>query len=96
MLAGSGYDEGAKFHLYFVRKRKPKGRKTSIYSVRKDHQYVSKGVVLGEIRWYGAFRQYVFYPDEETVWSRGCLEIINRFLKKINDRHRKKLRKVKA
>ena len=52
--------------------------------------------MLGTIKWYGAFRQYVFYPDEGTVWSKGCLEIVNGFLEDKNKRHRRKLRKKSA
>ena len=28
---------------------------------------------LGTIRWYGAWRQYAFFPERETIWNRDCL-----------------------
>ena len=49
--------------------------------------------MLGFIKWYGSFRQYCFYPENDTMFSKGCLELINCFLDKVNKRHRNKLRK---
>lgn len=31
---------------------------------------------LGEIRWYGPWRQYCFYPVHATIFNRGCLREI--------------------
>ncbi len=97
MIAGTGSYEKGNYHLYFVRAKKCKvnknlKRKTPIYIVRKDSS-CSMAERLGLIKWYGAFRQFVFYPDEETCWSKSCLELINNFLDKVNRRHRNKLKK---
>lgn len=40
----------------------------------------SGGYPLGRIKWYGAWRQYCFFPDIGTIWNKGCLEDINRFI----------------
>ncbi|OHE41489.1 MAG: hypothetical protein A2Y16_05465 [Tenericutes bacterium GWF2_57_13] len=32
--------------------------------------------VIGEIKWYPPFRQYSFFPEDETVYHDGCLEKI--------------------
>lgn len=32
-----------------------------------------KLAILGEIKWYGPWRQYVFFPEEATIWNTGCL-----------------------
>jgi hypothetical protein len=49
-----------------------KNRKTKIVAViNKHHQEI-----IGEIRWFGKWRQYCFYPYNETVWNIGCLEAI--------------------
>jgi len=97
MLAGSESDSEKKFHLWLHRKRKPKGKKTNIYVIGKSSfagEYGSpKEDNLGEIRWHGAFRQYVFYPYSDTMWSKGCLEIVNKFLNDKNKRYRNKLRR---
>lgn len=94
MIPYHEYDQSSKVHLYCVWIKKPKGRKTAIYSIRKDKIRFYQGAIeLGKIKWYGAFRQFAFYPAGNTYWSKGCLEIINKFLKKLNDRHRKNLRR---
>jgi len=35
---------------------------------------------LGRIYWYFGWRQYVFEPEGETVWSRGCLKEVMGFI----------------
>ena len=49
--------------------------KTNIYILVSRH-----GDTLGEIRWWGSWRQYCFFPAEETVFSRGCLKDIQDFI----------------
>lgn len=93
MLAGTESSRELKFHLVFVRQRKPKDRKTNIYSVYKEEDGGREH--LGIIKWYGAFRQYIHYPDAGTGWSKTCNVLINNFLDKVNKRHRNKLRKRK-
>jgi hypothetical protein len=91
MIPYHEFDHSSKIHLYCVWKRKPAGRKTPIYSIRKNAIRFCDGAdELGEIRWFGAFRQFVFCPHADTLWSKGCLEIINTFLQKINSRYRRK------
>ena len=91
MIPYHEYDQSSKVHLYCIWLKKPEGRKTPIYSVRKGHIRFYEGAVeLGKISWNGAWRQFVFYPDNDTMWSKGCLEIVNNFLKKINNRNRNK------
>jgi hypothetical protein len=45
-------------------------------------QVISKlhGFILGEIRWYGAWRQYVFYPAHDTLYNRTCLSEMSEYL----------------
>jgi len=38
------------------------------------------GDELGEIKWYGAWRQYCYFPTVCAVYSRGCLQDINDFI----------------
>lgn len=58
-------------YLRFERVQLPE-RKTPVVIV------VSKrsGTVLGEIAWYGRWRQFCFYPAEDTVFNVGCLDDI--------------------
>ena len=59
------------------------GKKTFLYSVRKDSS-TGFGELLGLIKWNGAWRQYCFYPGENTFWSSGCNQGITDFLIEIN------------
>lgn len=47
----------------------PNRRKTQIWQVIS----LSSGDVLGLILWRGAWRQYIFEPNRDTVWSDGCM-----------------------
>ncbi len=41
----------------------------------------SQGTLLGTIEWYGAWRQYCFFPNSLTVWNTGCLNDVCSFIK---------------
>jgi hypothetical protein len=57
----------------------PPGRKTPVYFVMtKDDE-----IQLGFIEWHGAWHQYAFFPDEETLYERQCLRDIATFLDKL-------------
>jgi hypothetical protein len=47
------------------------GKKTKLFAVRRDDQ-TGLAMYLGEIRFDGGWRQYVFCPDSMTKWSPGC------------------------
>lgn len=51
----------------------PPERKTKVVTVTS----IKNDYFLGEIKWYGAWRQYAFFPAEKTIWNRDCLEQIN-------------------
>ena len=53
--------------------------KTEVYAVMtKDNE-----VALGIIKWYAPWRQYTYFPDDNTIYSKGCMEDINDFIGKI-------------
>lgn len=56
-----------KVYLRFVPIPNP-GRRTEIWDVHSV-----RGFRLGTILWRGGWRQYVFEPDADTVWSDGCM-----------------------
>lgn len=75
-----------KVYITFLKKRRPKGRKTDVWEILtmdKDE--------LGFVKFRGAWRQYVFEPGTGTYWNSGCLEEITEFIKEQNDRWRKGL-----
>ena len=45
-------------------------------------------IVLGEIRWYGPWRQYAFHPLDKRVWNNGCLEDVKAVIKWLMDERR--------
>jgi hypothetical protein len=54
-------------------------RRTDVYSVLAK----ASGMKLGEIKWFGRWRQYAFFPCGESVWNLHCLADIQRFLEEI-------------
>lgn len=56
------------------------GRKTPIYHICSKR---SKDEI-GQIKWYGAWRKYCFFPNADTIWDNKCLNNINSFLEEIN------------
>lgn len=63
------------------------GRKTRIWSVHDED-----GGLLGGIRWHGAWRQYVFQPEDLTIFHNECLTDLAAFLTRINNDHREKMK----
>ena len=66
--ARDGLNDESKWLMY-EEQITPAGRKTKIWWVRAKEG----GTLLGEIGWYGAWRQYVFYPRQATIFNRTCL-----------------------
>ncbi len=60
--------------------------KTKIFDVRS----LNDGAMLGVIRWYGAWRQYVFMPERVTVWNTTCLKTIITFINGLMKERQKK------
>lgn len=56
-------------YLSFMEDDHYEGKTKRIVVLSKRH-----GNILGEIRWYGAWRQYTFWPDLKTIWNTQCLE----------------------
>ena len=76
--------EESAFKWFTIRKGPPrKGRKTPVYSIIGD-----LGVLLGEIKWHGAWRQFCFFPTNDTLWSDGCLADVRSFLKRLRAERR--------
>lgn len=54
------------------------------------------GDALGEIKWYGAWRQYAFLPlAERTVWSRSCLAEVSAEIDRLMAARRARLADVR-
>lgn len=62
-----------------------KNRKTPIYYI-ETHE----GIPLGKIKWYGAWRKFCFFPNEQTIWDSKCLKHIIEFLDETNKEWRER------
>lgn len=81
-----------KYVDFVLVEKKPK---TNVYNVvkRRKRSPLDKPIilherppeVLGQIYWYGPWRQYIFEPLEETIWSKGCMQQVQDFLKELMD-----------
>lgn len=54
----------------------PEGRKTAVVNVSASRD----GAPLGQVRWFGRWRQYAFFPEPECVFNQGCLTTINAYM----------------
>lgn len=59
-------------YLRFSESATESGKTKKIYVIS-----ASSNVVLGEIKWFGRWRQYAFFPSEETIWNPECLDTVN-------------------
>lgn len=41
------------------------------------------GILLGEIRWFGRWRQYCFYPEGGTIFNRSCMRDILAYIEEL-------------
>ncbi len=73
-------------YLMIIHAQRRPGAKTPLYYVCN---YRRSNTVIGEISWYGTWRQFCLVPNGSTVWSDGCLEDIRDALKRIADDYKK-------
>jgi hypothetical protein len=66
-------------YIAFELKPRPAGRKTDVWICES----LSSGDPLGQIQWYGPWRQYVMIAQSGTVWSAGCLQDVRSFIDKL-------------
>lgn len=55
-------------------------RKTPIYIIKN----INNDFQLGVIKWWGAWRQYCFFPEGNTVFNVECLNDITDYIKDLN------------
>lgn len=63
---------------YVLVEEKPK---TDVYAIFARSTLAE----LGIIQWHAPWRQYCFFPVENTIWSKGCLNEVNALLNKFMD-----------
>jgi len=46
------------------------------------------GTMLGEVKWFGRWRRYAFFPCQDTIWNPDCLVAVTDFIaEQMNARH---------
>lgn len=62
-----------------------KSEKTARYNVvAKEGE-----IILGEIKWFGRWRKYALFPNENTVFESKCLNDIFNFLNYLMQKRKK-------
>lgn len=69
-------------------KKTKKFPKTKTFLIRSIDPTVIPA--LGFIKWYGAWRKYVFFSSEETIFESTCLQDIIAFIKQLMDERKVK------
>jgi hypothetical protein len=75
-------------HLSFVETGQSDSGLTHLYDVRSLRGATS----LGQIRWYGPWRRYVFFPRADTLFDASCLTEIADFLHHLMEQRRESRR----
>jgi len=70
-------------YVYFDLLDMPK-KKTQTWQVMSR-----RGVHLGDIKWLAQWREYAFFPDEETVYESTCLGEISAFIQDLMSKRKK-------
>ena len=78
-------------HLSFKLDESHKG-KTGIWYVYSVHDDTCH---LGVIKWYWAWRRYVFWPEEETLYDSNCLKTIAEFIDAEMEQRKKEQKEAK-
>jgi hypothetical protein len=68
------------------------GKKTRIFLVENTQH----GSLLGWIHWYGPWRQYCFLPQDNTIFSIGCLQDIQDFIKQLVEERKEIKREIRT
>lgn len=63
--------EAPKVYITFDR-HDVEGRKTPVVFIRN----IRSDIILGEIKWHGAWRQFVFFPRGNTIFNVDCMKSI--------------------
>ncbi len=57
---------------------------------------ISSQFILGQIRWYGPWRQYCFMPSGNSVFNRTCMSEIIAKINELMDERRRVSVRIKA
>lgn len=72
-------------YLQFVEFEKKE--KTKVIVVKNKHHQE----IIGMIKWFSRWRQYCFFPTNETVWNINCLNDVNSVITMLANERSKKV-----
>lgn len=72
---------------FIIIESKQENKKTNIYYIYADED---KEILLGRIKWYGPWRKYCFYPEDNIVWDNKCLTELVEYLNELNYEYKRK------
>jgi hypothetical protein len=66
-----------------------KGKKTKLWEVmtKDDVKDPGGGHFLGEVKWFGRWRGYAFFPMPDTIYEHKCLREIADFVQDQTRKH---------
>ncbi len=69
--------------------------KTLVWEVRTNDSEKKErsGMFLGEVKWFGRWRRYSFFPYVDTIYEQKCLREIASFIESRTREHNAELRK---
>lgn len=76
------------FIVFVFDKEASAGKKTQVWRVHA----IRNLAILGTIKWFGRWRQYVFHPEGDTIFNAGCLRDIADRTEELSKSHRAKRR----
>lgn len=71
---------------FALREERPKNRKTDVYVIKSRRD----NFPLAIIKWSGAWRRYCFFPNDDTIWSVGCMAEVSAFIDGLMEARRKR------
>lgn len=77
------------FHIYIRELGVSKSGKTLIWGVVTENNEI-----LGQVKWFGRWRKYAFFPKSNTLYEQDCLRDIADFCEDRTKLHRLKKKKV--
>ena len=71
-----------KYIRFQLSEQKPK---TLVYDILNNNS----DDLLGQVKWYANWRQYIFFPESGCIFSVGCLDDIIDFTRKVQENYKK-------
>jgi len=66
-------------YIQFDLVRQDDKKKTQTYYVRN----IKSQFILGCVKWYGPWRRYCFFTNDNIIFSEGCLNDISNFINQL-------------